>query len=241
MSIGILKLLGVVAGMAITSGSVAAAEPADFDLNVVIMTQHFQGETGRRGTDGRERRPEAIRARFLSHVDDLNKEFRSEAGEQLVRFHLQAVVPWLDIKDSPCEAVKLAFAGKNFAPALKACDDPRIRRPKAVNVYIYEPWLQNEDRTMTSHGRVGSFGPYALIHWKSHHKFDLLWHELGHAFGLPHVCTSPRPAGTHWNIMATPDTCKTAKTVTYGFHFDEKQTAKVKDLVAHYQEMFAHQ
>ena len=182
-----------------------------------------------------------VEARIRSHIDKLNEEFRSEAGEQLVRFHLKAVIPWNEIKDSPCESVKLAIAGENFAPPLKECADIRIRRPKSANVYIYSPWLKDEERTITSHGRVGSFGPYTLIHWRSYHDFTKFWHELGHAFGLPHDCNTPRPAGTHWNIMATPDACKTAKTVTYGFHFDERQTARVKEQIARYRELFERQ
>ncbi|MRR09061.1 hypothetical protein EG831_03020 [bacterium] len=238
---GLFRDLGVAASLAVSPGMVAAAEPVDFDLNVVIMTPKFQGESGQKGADGRQRRDAAVRERFQSHVERLNEEFRSEAGEPLVRFHLKAVTLWREIKDSPCEAVALARRSENFAPALKACDDARVRRPRAVNVYVYSPWISEEDKKITSHGRVGSFGPYTMIHWRNHHDFETFWHEIGHAFGLPHVCSSPRPEGTHWNIMATPDTCKTAKTITHGFHFDEKQTAKVKEHIARYQQMFTTQ
>ena len=216
----------------------AMAVPADFDIHFVVMTEKLQGATGMRGADNNVRRSEKVMERFQSHVERLNSEFRSEAGEQLVTFHLKSAVLYQDAMGSDCEAMKTASAGQSFGNLLRKCADPKIRSPRAVNVYIYAPPDGSEHHGFRSFGGHDVNGPYAFIHWKSYHDFNKLWHELGHAFGLPHVCSSPRPTEAHWNIMATPEACKNGREVVTGFHFDEKQTATVKAHIEKYRKLF---
>jgi hypothetical protein len=223
------------------SAKIVDAAPAEIDIHFVVMTEKLQGPTGSLGADKKTRRPEAVAERFKSHVDKLNTEFRSQTGEQLVNFRLRSALQYLEVKDADCDAMKQAAAGKPFMHLVGKCKDPRIRAPKAVNVYIYAPPDDSGDGSISSYGGHNSNGPYALIHWKSYHDFNKLWHELGHAFGLPHVCSSPRPEGAHWNIMATPDACKKSGPVVTGFHFDEKQTATVKAHTEKYRVLFGRQ
>lgn len=233
-----MQLLRMLSGLLLAAASCgAAAEPADFDIHFVVMTENLQGPTGTTGADKLTRRPEKVLERFQSHVDKLNTEFRSQSGEQLVRFHLKSSVLYLDVRDSECEAMKAANADKAFHALLGKCNDPRIREPNAVNVYVYMPTWETDH--WHSHGAVSDHGPYALIHWKKYHDFNTVMHEIGHSFGLPHVCSNPRPAGTEWNIMASEDMCKKTAVIETGFHFNDKQTAIIKKHIARYQKLFA--
>lgn len=223
---------------ALASGAALAAVP-EFDVHVTVMTEKLQGPSGNKGADGMQRRSEKIRERWQSHVERLNEEFRAESGEPLARFRLHSLTLHSEAKDAKCEALELAARGESFTQAVLKCDDAKIRQPGAVNIYVYAPRsADGETQHFTSRGGHNNKGPFALIHWKMSHDFNTVWHELGHAFGLPHVCSSPRPAGAHWNIMATPDTCKSAKEIVVGFHFDDKQTRTVKAHAEKYRQMF---
>jgi hypothetical protein len=237
-----MKIKRVIAGACVALlPYFSMAAPVDFDIHFVVMTEKLQGPGGSVGADKKTRRSEMVMERFKSHVEKLNTEFRSESGEQLVNFHLKSATLFLDAKSSQCEAVRLAAAGKSFGNQVAKCKDAAITSPKAINVYIYAPADGSDDDRITSFGGHNSNGPYAFIHWKSYHDFNKLWHELGHAFGLPHVCSSPRPEGAHWNIMATPDTCRNGAPIVAGFHFDEKQTATVKTHIEKYRKLFGKQ
>lgn len=229
----IILLAGLVAGAAF-------AAPPELDVHVTIMTDKLQGASGEAGADGKQRRPEKIRERWQSHVDRLNEEFRAESGEQLVRFRLSSVTLHGEARNSKCAAVQLAAQGGDFSKAVARCEDSMIRQPGAVNIYVYAPQTaEGQPHRMVSRGGHNNEGPFALIHWRQYHDFNTVWHELGHAFGLPHVCSSPRPEGTHWNIMATPDTCKQSKEIVHGFHFNEKQARTVTIHTEKFLKLFA--
>ncbi len=84
-----------------------------------------------------------------------------------------------------------------------ACDDPR-----AINVYVYDSYAERGGfADVTSHGRRNSNRPYLLLDWErlGHKVQGAEEHEMGHAFGLEHVCAPGAKPKTSTNIMASAD------------------------------------
>lgn len=223
--------------------SASAAIP-EFDVHFVVATAKFQGDDGVKGADGLRRRPEKVEERLRDHIERLNADFRSENGPPLARFRFKSVAFFPAAASACPDLVKAASLPTEKVSVLlakiKDCRNPVARDPKAVNVYIYSPEAPGggDGHSFLSRGRSLADGPVVLLHWKSYHKPLIFWHEMGHAFGLPHVCSTPRPEGTHWNIMATPDACKQKGRMSHGFHFDADQSATVSKRALHYLELF---
>lgn len=85
--------------------------------------------------------------------------------------------------------------------------DHLIRNPNAINVYIYDSGLDGDNGDdKTGHGRYNKGRPYILLDYARINTREQAAeeHEMGHAFGLEHICNSMITEGNQSsNIMTT--------------------------------------
>lgn len=147
-------------------------------------------------------------------VDILNRYFRSKNGSSLPRFRFKGAVYARDVRDTSCkDLVNLggaaeAYRGSRWSRLINECHDDRFRDPGAINFYIYDSWSEKHgfDDTV-SHGRFNDGNPYVLIDWErlGHTDQSPEEHEMGHAFGLKHICVEGAKRYSDTNIMASAE------------------------------------
>jgi hypothetical protein len=175
-------------------GSVAAEpEVPVFDVHFAVITA----------------RPEAARAAthaaLRREVSILNRRFVDAEGRPVVRFRFKAARVYDEVRGSSCRFAALGdsrdpYDSDGWAEAFNECDDPKVRDPRAINFYVY-------DSDGTCHGKRNSGRPYVLIDWArlGHQGQSPEEHEMGHAFGLDHVCAPGAEMETSTNIMASAE------------------------------------
>ena len=156
-------------------------------------------------------RAKATREQCLNEVEILNKGFRTLDGKPLVEFAFKGYSSYDDVRGSSCPILEFgdSQAGYDSGAVLKAfnaCADPKVRDPKAINVYVFDSHSAKAGYgDLTSHGARNSNRPYVLIDWErlgsSVQNAEV--HEMGHAFGLDHVGVPGAGANASTNIMTS--------------------------------------
>lgn len=173
----------------------AAAEP-----EVPVFDVHFAVITARP-----EAAQAATRAALRREVSILNRRFVDAEGRPVVRFRFKEARVFDEVRSSSCRFAALGdtkepYDSDAWAEAFNKCEDPKVRDPRAINFYVY-------DSDGTCHGKRNSGRPYVLIDWVrlGHQGQSPEEHEMGHAFGLEHVCVPGAGLETSTNIMASAD------------------------------------
>lgn len=84
------------------------------------------------------------------------------------------------------------------------CNDRQIKDPQAINVYIYNSYLFGSFNNVWSMGLNNQNKPFLLLDYaRLPHIGGVEEHELGHAFGLGHVCSTATEHKDDSNIMAS--------------------------------------
>jgi hypothetical protein len=172
-----------------------------FDIHFVVITMN--PDAHRVGSVDQLRR----------EVDILNARFITDGGKPLVTFRFKSAVAYQQARDSACDFAKLgdqrhALDTELATRRFNACDDARIRDPHAINFYVYDAYSAAAGfNDTTGHGRRNSDRPFLLLDWQrlNHNGQAPEEHEMGHAFGLGHVCAPGATRGTSTNIMASAD------------------------------------
>ncbi len=151
----------------------------------------------------------ATRAQMKKEVAILNDFFVSESRDKIVSFTFKSTSLYADIQNSSCDLVQMsndgqAYDSDEWEAAIDACSDPNVVDPQAINFFIYDNYAGGYS-DITSRGRLNSYHPYVLIDWErlDHTTQSPEEHEMGHAFGLNHVCHPTATGATSTNIMAT--------------------------------------
>lgn len=163
-------------------------------------------------------------------IEILNTFFTSEQREPIVHFQFKSFHSYNDIKNSECEFIKLGdFTGtynsEYWQDLFNACNDSRVVDPTAINFYIYDSYSPGKSfADKDSHGKNNLNQPYIIIDWErlNHQIQSPEEHEMGHAFGLTHVCVPGATPATSTNIMASKD-CKKGSGGRRDIGFDQRQ------------------
>jgi hypothetical protein len=151
----------------------------------------------------------ATRQQCLKECEILNATFRSLDGAPLARFELKGFSPYEAVKGANTELLAFGdpagFDSAQGARAFNTCSDPRVRDPKAINIYVFDSRSAKGGEDATSHGKRNSNRPYVFLDWKrlNGNLQNAEAHEMGHAFGLEHVGVPGARPSTSTNIMTS--------------------------------------
>lgn len=201
-----------------------AGEPPVFDVHFVVLTK--RAEALARAT------PEQMRR----EVDILNTYFVGEDGRNPVRFRFKNVVYAHQLGDTACARLlemgdrAREYDHLDFKARYDACGDGRVVDPGAINFYVYDSYRAGKGfADITSHGHNRGGRPFLLIDWErlDHRLQSPEEHEMGHAFGLPHVCAPGARLETATNIMASHD-CGLGSGGRRNLPFNAEQLATIR-------------
>lgn len=172
--------------------------------------------------------PVSTEAKAREYVDVLNANFVTMNREPIVQFNFKSIRSHSSIANSTCDLVRHgdeAYNGDAWAERFNACADPAVRDRQAINVYIFDAYDAVQGAAFqNSHGRRNSNRPYIVIDWArliSMYQRPLE-HEMGHAFGLSHVCVPGATISTPTNIMASAE-CELGSGGLRNIGFDPSQ------------------
>jgi len=104
-------------------------------------------------------------------------------------FYTQASVsgsPLVDLLDQ-----EISYEGDSIQSLFNQESNASIRDPHALNIYVYDSWNSTDQRAhFGSHARNNNDRPYVLLDYvRLNHNIQAPEeHEMGHAFGLAHIC-----------------------------------------------------
>ncbi|WP_321312705.1 hypothetical protein [Halarcobacter sp.] len=183
-----------------------ANEFPTFDIHFAVLTKNDKAHK------------KATLKQLKKEVDILNKYFVSENKDKLINFRFKSASFYKDIKNSKCKFIRLGdtkekYNKKRVYKEYFTCKDIKVRDTKAINIYVidsYSPFY-GYDKYTTSRGAFNKAShPFILLDWKrlNHTKQSPEEHEMGHCFGLGHVCVKDAKYNSDTNIMSSSSNCK---------------------------------
>lgn len=162
-------------------------------------------------TDGGSQSDAASIEQLEKEVAILNMYFVTEDRRSIVNFEFNSASLYSDHSDSDCTLVHMSqdgveYTSDDWATAVNDCTDSRVVNPNALNIFIYDSYSNGSMfDDVTSRGRLNDNHPYVLLDWErlDHTTQSPEEHEMGHAFGLEHICVEGAELTTSTNIMAT--------------------------------------
>lgn len=214
--------------LAVALAAPAFAEPARFPVHFVVITANPDAKAA------------ATVAAFQREIDLLNEHFRSAKGERPVTFVYKSASLYADVAKSDCELVKLGDAAKKWKAydAFKACKDPKVVDPQAIVFMVFDSWSEEKKfEDMDSMGGRAGNRPFVALDYRrlGHQIQSPEEHEMGHAFGLSHVCEPGAKPDSSTNIMSSHQDCAGSKGGLRDRGFDEGQMATIRKRIALYE------
>ncbi len=150
---------------------------------------------------------EDIIVQLKKEITILNKYFTAEDPSQpdgrrrIVTFKYKSASLFSDIEAIESDFLNEITSSTNYDRSKKnriqkkfnAETNRLIRDPKAINIYIYDSWSSSSYWSNNDgHARNNSDRPYILLDYErlDHNLMAPEEHEMGHAFGLAHVCSN---------------------------------------------------
>ncbi len=196
-----------------------------FDIHFVVMTQR----------DGVDSKTSVLQ--LQKEVDILNEYFVGENGGHPIKFRYKGQHSVKEMNDSPCSEflrlgdAEVEFDGDQWSDMFNSCSDLQAVDPSAINFYIYDAYSLKEGfKDKTSHGRNNGNRPFIVFDWErlNHQTQSPEEHEMGHVFGLSHVCVEGATTHTSTNIMASKD-CGRGSGGRRNIGFDEGQLSVIQN------------
>ena len=144
-------------------------------------------------------------------IQVLNQYFIGQDGKEIFNFKLKNHVDYKSFKNMKCELSetlnkKAVINSEKVKTQFNQC----FKNPNSVYVFIYDAYAPSTGwGDATSWGFNNNHRPFVLLDWKrlNYNQQAALPHEMGHAFGLRHVCISKAQRQDSTNIMASAGNC----------------------------------
>ncbi|WP_043973390.1 MULTISPECIES: metalloprotease [Acinetobacter] len=151
------------------------------------------------------------KAQMNKELAILNQYFVDENNHKIFTFKIHHYYSFQEFSKRKCDLANQLSQSKVIIPAklpsaVNACF-PR-RKSKEVLFIIYDAYSEKlKDADITSWGFRNQGQPFMLIDWKrlNYQTQAASIHEMGHAFGLGHVCSPKATKTTPTNIMSSYD------------------------------------
>ncbi|MCH7309443.1 zinc-dependent metalloprotease [Acinetobacter sp. NIPH 1852] len=176
-------------------------------------------------------------AQLKNEVDILNTYFVKEDRSPIIKFNFKSASFYNEIQNSSCSFVALnngnrVYNADIWARHFNLCNDPKVRDPHAINFYVFDSYtLKQGFKNRDGHGKRNGNRPFLLLDWErlNHNVQAPEEHEMGHAFGLNHVCALGAKPDSSTNIMAS--SCKGGSTGKRDIGFNDEQVKKIMHYV----------
>jgi hypothetical protein len=190
-----------------------SGELLTFDVHFCIITSNTNAHA------------RASLAQMRREVEILNTFFVREDRKPLVSFRFKSAHFWDDIRSLNCPFVCWGDVQttNDYAVLFNECTHTQVKDANAINFYIYD-----EVGGINCHGRRNSNRPLVLIDKErlDHRVQSPEEHEMGHAFGLSHVCTPGAKISDPTNIMSSAGDCSGSGGLR-NIGFDNQQTQTI--------------
>lgn len=138
----------------------------------------------------------------------LNHYFVDQGNEQIFQFKLNQYINYSQFKKMNCNLRQILEQPKSIQhlEVKKYFNQCFTREPNTVYLFIYDAYnLKRGHNDITSWGFNNNNRPFVLIDWErlNYKTQAALPHEMGHAFGLRHVCAPNAKLKDATNIMAS--------------------------------------
>lgn len=151
------------------------------------------------------------KAQMYKELAILNQYFVDENNQKIFKFKIHRYYSYQDFSKRKCDLANQLSQSKAIVPdnlpsAVRTCF-PR-RKSKEVLFIIYDSYGEKlKDADITSWGFRNQGQPFILIDWQrlNYQTQAASIHEMGHAFGLSHVCSPKATKNTPTNIMSSYD------------------------------------
>ena len=137
----------------------------------------------------------ANKEEFIKEVKILNKYFVTKDREEIILFRFKSFSNYNKIHNSECEFIKYGdlkyYSTAEIEKLFLKCKDENVRDQRAINFYIIDSYSSKKEYLdKTSHGKNAKNNPFILLDYQrlNHNIQSPEEHEMGHAFGLIHLC-----------------------------------------------------
>lgn len=171
-------------------------------------------------------------------VEILNRYFITEKKQRIFDFKLKRYISYKEFEKMDCGLLALleqksVIKGREIAKAFSSCFP---KRPNSVYMFVYDAYSQKKGwDDITSWGLKNNAHPFILVDWErlNYQIQAAVPHEMGHAFGLKHVCEPNAKPKDSTNIMASAD-CKLGSGGKRNKGFNKEQLNTILD---HYEDL----
>lgn len=177
---------------------------------------------------------EAVRNDNLNQVHKeisiLNRYFVDQNNRPIFQFKLNQYMDYSQFQQMNCDLHEILEQAKpiQHLEVKKAFNQCFTREKNTVYMFIYDAYsLKRGHNSVTSWGFNNNNSPFTLIDWERlNYKIQAaLPHEMGHAFGLRHVCAPKAKLKDATNIMASSECGSgTGGNRTIGFNSEQLKT-----------------
>ncbi|ENU31281.1 MULTISPECIES: hypothetical protein [unclassified Acinetobacter] len=169
---------------------------------------------------------------MLREISILNQYFVDENNQKIFRFKPYRYYSYQNFSQRKCDlAYQLnqprSLVTENIPDAVKRCFPHR--KEKEVLFIIYDSYNEKfKYRDVTSWGFRNGGQPFILIDWQRlNYRIQAATpHEMGHAFGLRHVCAPGAKLKDSTNIMTSAD-CKLGSGGQRNIGFNREQVSTI--------------